>query len=185
MTCDDVFDQLTRGPFPTGNAGDELVERHLASCADCRRLAAALAPALDLLREAMPPEESFDLPGYHGQTPWRGMVPDEWHMEIESAEPRTDYPRRVIRSEHSASTPAPVAQAYRCGSQVCAARNLCGTACRRRNKATGESAEIRGSRVAGRGGGCRDPRLVGPAGGAGGIFRRGIGADRSGRRRGR
>ena len=30
MTCDDVFDILTRGPFPSGAAEDESVQRHLA-----------------------------------------------------------------------------------------------------------------------------------------------------------
>ncbi len=64
MNCDQVFDILTRGPFPTGTACDTPVEAHLNSCRDCRRLAEALRPALELFQEAIGPEESRDLPGY-------------------------------------------------------------------------------------------------------------------------
>jgi hypothetical protein len=64
MNCDQVFDILTRGPFPTGTDCDEPVEAHLGQCADCRRLAEALRPALELFQEAVDPEESRDLPGY-------------------------------------------------------------------------------------------------------------------------
>jgi hypothetical protein len=64
MNCDQVFDILTRGPFPTGTACDTPVEAHLNACRDCRRLAEALRPALELFQEAIGPEESRDLPGY-------------------------------------------------------------------------------------------------------------------------
>jgi hypothetical protein len=64
MNCDQVFDILTRGPFPTGTACDTPVEAHLNMCRDCRRLAEALRPALELFQEAIGPEESRDLPGY-------------------------------------------------------------------------------------------------------------------------
>jgi hypothetical protein len=64
MNCDQVFDILTRGPFPTGTACDTPVEAHLRVCPDCRRLAEALRPALELFQEAISPEESRDLPGY-------------------------------------------------------------------------------------------------------------------------
>ncbi|HEY1599615.1 MAG TPA: hypothetical protein VGG64_08440 [Pirellulales bacterium] len=67
MTCDDVFDVLTRGPFPTGAAGDHLVERHLTDCCDCRRLATALQPAVELFQESVGPDESQGLPGYRGR----------------------------------------------------------------------------------------------------------------------
>lgn len=113
MTCDDVFDRLTRGPFPSGAAGDELVERHLAHCADCRQLAMALAPALDLLREAIPAEEAFDLPGYRGPATWQVLAQDERHFDIESTEQSSADPWRIIRAEHPASTPAPVARRVR------------------------------------------------------------------------
>jgi hypothetical protein len=64
MNCDQVFDILTRGPFPTGGASDADVETHLSHCDECRRLADALRPALELFQEAVGPEESRDLPGY-------------------------------------------------------------------------------------------------------------------------
>jgi hypothetical protein len=64
MNCDQVFDILTRGPFPTGTPCDTGVEAHLSSCCECRRLAEALRPALELFQEAVGPEESRDLPGY-------------------------------------------------------------------------------------------------------------------------
>ena len=57
MNCDRVFDVLTRGPFPTGDPSDDAVEIHLISCVECRRLAEALRPALELFEEAVTPEE--------------------------------------------------------------------------------------------------------------------------------
>jgi hypothetical protein len=72
--CDQVFERLTRGPFPGGPfadgstsdpAEDARVERHLACCHDCRRLAEALRPALDLFHEAL--ERTDDLPRYAGE----------------------------------------------------------------------------------------------------------------------
>lgn len=66
MDCDQVFMILTRGPFPTGEPWDELVESHLETCADCWRLAEALRPALEIFQEAVPPSEGRDLPGYWG-----------------------------------------------------------------------------------------------------------------------
>lgn len=73
--CDEVFDILTRGPFPTGAPSDGIVESHLGHCDDCRRLADALRPALELLQEAVTPEESRTLPRYGGSStceadPW-------------------------------------------------------------------------------------------------------------------
>lgn len=67
MNCDQVFDVLTRGPFPTGAASDVNVEEHLAGCADCQRLARALQPALELIQESVSVEEGRDLPGYWGE----------------------------------------------------------------------------------------------------------------------
>jgi len=64
MNCDQVFDVLTRGPFPTGSDIDQPVERHLAVCHDCRRLAEALRPAVELFHEALSVEESGSLPAY-------------------------------------------------------------------------------------------------------------------------
>jgi anti-sigma factor RsiW len=64
--CDEVFDILTRGPFPTGAPSDGIVEAHLGQCEACRQLAEALRPAIELLQEAISPEESGDLPRYRG-----------------------------------------------------------------------------------------------------------------------
>jgi hypothetical protein len=66
MNCDHVFDLLTRGPFPTGASSDSAVESHLLACGECRQLAEALRPALELFEEAVTVEESRTLPGYWG-----------------------------------------------------------------------------------------------------------------------
>jgi hypothetical protein len=63
--CDHVFDILTRAPFPSGDGEDAVVERHLASCHECRRLAEALRPAVNLFHEALQ-EEQGTLPVYAG-----------------------------------------------------------------------------------------------------------------------
>ena len=70
MTCDDVFDKLTRGPFPSGAPGDDEVEAHLGHCKECRQLAEALRPAVELFQEAVGPDECYGLPGYHGPALW-------------------------------------------------------------------------------------------------------------------
>src|SRR5262245_39145972 len=69
LSCDQVFDVLTRGPFPSGDASDEGVEHHLRACHDCRRLAEALRPAVELLHEAVDREQALDLPEYQGTLP--------------------------------------------------------------------------------------------------------------------
>jgi len=66
ISCDEVFEVLTRGPFPTGASSDVIVEAHLARCAECRRLAEALQPAVELFREGVAPEEGRNLPSYEG-----------------------------------------------------------------------------------------------------------------------
>jgi len=69
LNCDQVFDVLTRGPFPSGDASDEGVEHHLRACHECRRLAEALRPAVELLHEAVDRDEAVELPEYHGTLP--------------------------------------------------------------------------------------------------------------------
>ncbi|HUE70532.1 MAG TPA: hypothetical protein VMP01_06545 [Pirellulaceae bacterium] len=64
VSCDQVFDCLTRGPFPSGSRDDDAVQRHLESCHECRQLAEALRPAVALLHEALPESEAADLPSY-------------------------------------------------------------------------------------------------------------------------
>lgn len=75
IQCDEVFDILTRGPFPTGAPSDGVVESHLTHCRGCRELAEALRPAIELFQEAVTPEESRNLPSYWGESgsnlaPW-------------------------------------------------------------------------------------------------------------------
>lgn len=75
MNCDRVFEILTRGPFPTGDASDAAVEQHLRACHECRQLAEALRPAVELFHEAIEPGDGDDLPGYRGElkmTDYRG-----------------------------------------------------------------------------------------------------------------
>ncbi|PQO31305.1 hypothetical protein C5Y96_13265 [Blastopirellula marina] len=49
-TCDDVFEVLTRAPFPTGQHETDMpIQRHLTVCHSCRELAEALRPATDML----------------------------------------------------------------------------------------------------------------------------------------
>jgi len=69
VNCDQVFDVLTRGPFPTGDHTDEAVELHLAACHECRQMAEALRPAVALLHEAVSKEEALELPEYQGSLP--------------------------------------------------------------------------------------------------------------------
>lgn len=68
MNCDDVFAILTRGPFPTGSRVDGAVEAHLQICTECRRLAEALRPSDEMLREPIGSDESQSLPGYWGDS---------------------------------------------------------------------------------------------------------------------
>jgi hypothetical protein len=91
MNCDQVFDILTRGPFPTGTPCDTGVEAHLSACPECRRLAEALRPALELFQEAVGPEESRDLPGY-----WCAVATDRKQPPIsyaQEAQLRVEAPR--------------------------------------------------------------------------------------------
>src|SRR4051812_18327410 len=71
LNCDQVFEVLTRGPFPTGEPEDEAVERHLRACHECRQLAEALRPAVALLHESISTDDAMELPEYQGALPWR------------------------------------------------------------------------------------------------------------------
>lgn len=92
MNCDQVFDILTRGPFPTGTACDSAVEAHLSECASCHQLAEALRPALELFQEAVDPEESRDLPGY-----WCALVAQPRQPAVSCARD-PELPRTAPRS---------------------------------------------------------------------------------------
>lgn len=97
--CDEVFDILTRGPFPTGAASDGIVESHLAQCASCKQLAEALRPALELFQESVTPEESRKLPSYWGAAT-ATMAP--WMAASEAiatrAEPDAHKPARLLHT---------------------------------------------------------------------------------------
>jgi len=68
LSCDSVFDTLTRGPYPNGEANED-VDRHLAACHDCRQLAEALRPATELFHEAMAKEVAATLPVFRAELP--------------------------------------------------------------------------------------------------------------------
>ncbi|WP_254512930.1 hypothetical protein [Anatilimnocola floriformis] len=97
--CDEVFDILTRGPFPSGHESDPAVEHHLRSCHDCRQLAEALRPAVELFHECLSKEEVADLPEYHGDVtpmtqPFTRRLPQtmaEVQLPSENT-PRHDHP---------------------------------------------------------------------------------------------
>lgn len=73
LTCDSVFDILTRGPYPDGESIVE-VDQHLAACHECRQMAEALRPATTLFHEAMSLEEKATLPAFQLELP-------EWKSE--------------------------------------------------------------------------------------------------------
>ena len=67
FTCDEVFDILTREPFPSGCGKDEFVESHLAVCHECRQLAEAFRPAVGLFHESLAVGFDDALPMYRGR----------------------------------------------------------------------------------------------------------------------
>jgi hypothetical protein len=88
LNCDQVFDVLTRGPFPTGEATDESVEHHLRACHECRQLAEALRPAVAVLHEAVSAEQAMDLPEYQGSLPFGRPVMRKLSMTRLAGPPR-------------------------------------------------------------------------------------------------
>lgn len=78
VTCNEVFDVLTRGPFPSGLSTDESVEHHLRACHECRELAEALRPAVGLFHEAIDSSEFAELPSYRGAMRARSESPMPW-----------------------------------------------------------------------------------------------------------
>ena len=100
--CDEVFEILTRGPFPTGAPSDGIVEAHLHQCDGCRQLAEALRPAIELLQEAIAPEESGDLPRYggaaaEGRSPWSDAQTPNVKTRQKLAVRRAGSPLRSIK----------------------------------------------------------------------------------------
>lgn len=86
LDCDDVFERLTRGPFPSGDPDDGAVEAHLRVCHECRELAEALRPAVKLLHEAYADagQQESALPVYQGNvslpasSPARQLASSSW-----------------------------------------------------------------------------------------------------------
>ncbi|HTN73979.1 MAG TPA: hypothetical protein VL096_01985 [Pirellulaceae bacterium] len=102
VDCDQVFDILTRGPFPAGEPSDRAVERHLACCHECRSLAEALRPAVELFHEAIEPEEGRDLPGYHGAlAPAARGVAQMVAAAIAAEEPLVRRPLPQVQSQRA------------------------------------------------------------------------------------
>jgi hypothetical protein len=100
MNCDQVFNILTRGPFPTGEPHDHDVEAHLEICHECWRLAEALRPALDVFQEAVPPAEGRDLPGYWSETRPAAAVLAELTQQATSLAPATMTRSSTRRAIH-------------------------------------------------------------------------------------
>jgi hypothetical protein len=100
MNCDEVFAILTRGPFPSGDRHDRLVETHLQFCLDCQRLAEALRPNDENRPEAVAPEDTVSLPGY-----WGGPLDAEIHPILSLAktagksQPRPKQTHKTPRPE--------------------------------------------------------------------------------------
>ena len=91
-TCDQVFEVLTRGPFPTGDSSDESVEHHLRACHECRQLAEALRPAVALLHEAVAADQAMGLPGYQGSLPQDEAQPRHLSVVRLASSPRPTSP---------------------------------------------------------------------------------------------
>jgi hypothetical protein len=102
LNCDQVFDVLTRGPFPTGDVSDESVEHHLRACHECRQLAEALRPAVAVLHEAVSAEQALDLPEYQGSLPFQRPVRRKLSMVRLAGPPRGE----PIEQTHVARKPA-------------------------------------------------------------------------------
>lgn len=96
LDCDHVFDALTRGPFPSGQSDDSLVDDHLRTCHDCRRLAEALRPSVDMFHESLRGEDS--LPGYYGELDQAEQDSIESVMRrVRDEEPRVAKPVTIRR----------------------------------------------------------------------------------------
>ncbi len=91
FTCDDVFEILTREPFPSGDSGDDIVESHLAVCHECRQLAEAFRPAVGLFHESLAAESDQELPSYRGRLlPMIEALPEPTAELVESPPSMTD-----------------------------------------------------------------------------------------------
>ena len=64
LSCERVFELLTRGPFPAGETSDVQVIEHIDVCHECRELAEALRPVTDVLHESLLAADRVGLPCY-------------------------------------------------------------------------------------------------------------------------
>jgi hypothetical protein len=99
FNCDQVFDVLTRGPFPSGDETDPPVESHLRACHECRQLAEALQPAVYLLHESLSAQDCEELPRYQGVL----SAIDKEREELRDF--RTDGPSRNVPRATYAPSP--------------------------------------------------------------------------------
>ena len=91
VDCDYVFDVLTRGPFPQEGEPKEPVERHLESCFECRRLAEALRPGVEIFHEVLSSDERKSLPVYWDEEALNEMN----HRIIDAVHESTERAYRV------------------------------------------------------------------------------------------
>jgi hypothetical protein len=118
MNCDQVFDVLTRGPFPTGAPEDIAVEHHLRACHECRQLAEALRPAVALMHEAVGADKAMALPQYQGSLP--SQRPEKHPLAVI----RLATSRPASRSEMPATQRAPGRRGERRAPQVMSASRI-------------------------------------------------------------
>jgi hypothetical protein len=84
MKCDQVFDILTRGSFPRGDSTDRQVESHLHACYECRQLAEALRPAVQLFHESLI-HESMGGAAAEGLSSYQGCLPTQPASDLPTA----------------------------------------------------------------------------------------------------
>lgn len=98
LSCDDVFERLTRGPFPTCEPEDTAVEAHLAGCHDCRSLAEALRPAVRLFADVRVAElqPAGDLPVYWGSAATLATPPASAPVQTRPKETETSWGWQLV-----------------------------------------------------------------------------------------
>lgn len=104
MNCDQVFDVLTQGPFPTGNPIDDRVERHIACCYECRQMAESLRPAVNLFHESISEMDQGRLPEYRGQIRMSTLATLPEVVETLIERPRTQERVKFSSSRRSQSS---------------------------------------------------------------------------------
>ena len=119
MRCDDVFEILTAGPFPSGVPTDKSVEQHLRFCHECRRLAMALQPIAETA-------ESAGLPVYKGDHGATAETASSLEQRIRELVMQ-DAPQRDVQTTPPRH-PASRSRGRRIFASLCAAACLLGAA---------------------------------------------------------